>query len=64
MAVEEYQTRTWVESAAGTPSVGENWENPVSIAAPAQAGSSSFPSTETSASCRGTRTSSCPARPL
>ena len=44
MAVGEYQTSTSVESAAGTPSVGENWENPVSSAASPQTASSSLPS--------------------
>jgi hypothetical protein len=29
----EYQTSTSVESAAGTPSDGENWEKPVRMAA-------------------------------
>ena len=43
MAVGEYQTRTSVESAAGTPSTGENWEKPVSTAAVAQASSAELP---------------------
>ena len=64
MAVGEYQTSTSVESAAGMPSVGENWEKPVRTAASPQTASSSLPSTEISASRRGIRTSSCPARPL
>ena len=33
IAVGEYQTSTSVESAAGTPSEGENWEKPVRTAA-------------------------------
>ena len=63
MAVGEYQISTSVESAAGTPSTGENCENPVSTAAPAQASSSSLPSISTSASILGGRTSRLPDRP-
>ena len=64
MAVAEYQTSTSVESAAGTPSTGVNWENPVSSAAADQTASSRVPSTVTSASSRGGCTSRRPARPL
>ncbi len=63
MAEGEYQTRTSVESAAGTPSTGENWENPVSTAALAQASSVSLPSTSISASSLGGLTSRFPDRP-
>ena len=55
IAVGEYQTRTSVESAAGMPSIGENCENPVRVAAWRQAGSSSWPSILTPASPRGMR---------
>src|SRR3989338_7926005 len=56
MACGEYQTSTRVESAAGTPSLGWNWEKPVRVAAWVQTGSSSEPSMVTSASTRGGRT--------
>src|SRR5215213_7906771 len=64
IAVAEYQTSAWVESTAGTPSVGENWENPVRTALSSHTLSSRLPSTEDSTSWRGTRTSRFPARPL
>jgi hypothetical protein len=63
MALGEYQTSTSVESAAGMPSEGENWEKPVSMAARCHTGSSSTPSISIVASSRGSRTSSLPERP-
>ena len=53
MALGAYQTSTWVESSAGRPSTGWYCENPVSMAAWDQTGSSSTPSTVAVVSIRG-----------
>jgi len=64
IAVDEYQTRTSVESGAGRPSTGWYCENPVSSAARCHAGSSSLPSMTISASMRGGAALVWPARAL
>ncbi len=64
MASCEYHTSTSVESGDGRWSTGWYTENPVSTAARLHAGSSRTPSTVTSDSMAGTRTSVSPSRAL